>query len=380
MVPGIPFKSVDLYLENRQFLLNNLKKRGMGKSGLESLILNEVDQLISELSSLPAADPMRVLGNYTSNNFMMMCFGKRWDYNDPEYEIFYKSIERYVEMTPILILGDMVPVLNYLPSMKHLLEESSKILENIRNIYEEYIDENIENEHSHEGFDIVSDYFRIHNKFNSKERENLVDICQGLFFAATDTTAATTGYAIIHLINHPHFQEELFNELDSVLQGRDPTMSDIQNLPLMEATIWEVLRMNPNVPLIFHATKEAAPFQSYTIPPNTTVLINAYYINHNQEYFPNPTIFNPYRWLCPNGKFRSEMVELIVTFGMGRRVCPGRPLAKMEMFLLLVKLVQTFILSVPDSHPQPDAFIKCSGAVVVPDPFLLQVTRRQTKY
>ena len=93
MVPGIPFKSVDLYLENRQFLLNNLKKRGMGKSGLESLILNEVDQLISELSSLPAADPMRVLGNYTSNNFMMMCFGKRWDYNDPEYEIFYKSIE-----------------------------------------------------------------------------------------------------------------------------------------------------------------------------------------------------------------------------------------------------------------------------------------------
>ena len=36
--PGIAFNSVDEYLVNREFLLNNLKKRGMGKSGLEPQI------------------------------------------------------------------------------------------------------------------------------------------------------------------------------------------------------------------------------------------------------------------------------------------------------------------------------------------------------
>ena len=102
LVPGIAFKSVDHYQENRHFLLNNLKNRGMGKSGLEPLILNEVDQLIAHLSSIPNIDPSRVLGNYTSNNFMMMCFSKRWNYDDPQYEIFHNSVARYVKIASIL--------------------------------------------------------------------------------------------------------------------------------------------------------------------------------------------------------------------------------------------------------------------------------------
>ena len=377
--PAIAFNSVDDYLENRRFLLNNLKKRGMGKSGLEPLILDEADQLITYLSSIPARDPSRVLGNYTSNNFMMMCFSKRWDYDDPQYDTFHNSVARYLQISVLLTVGDMVPSLYYLPPMKRLYNECFELIGTIRNFYEKYIDEKLNSGDTTEGFDIISDYLRIHTDFNAEERENLLNICQGLFVAGTDTTAATIGFALIHLIHHPDIQEELFNELDTVLQGRDPSMSDIQSLPLMEATMWEVLRMNPNAPLPVHATKEAATVRSYTIPSNTLVLLNAYFINHNPEYFPDPTTFNPHRWLSPEGKFRSELVEFTATFGMGRRVCPGRPLAKMEIFLLLSKLVQTFILSVPEGHQKPDAFIKGAGVIVAPDPFILQVTRRQVK-
>ena len=135
--------------------------------------------------------------------------------------------------------------------------------------------------------------------------------------------------------------------------------------------------MNPNVPLVIHATKEAAALQSYTIPPNTVVLINAYHINHDEQHFPDPTVFNPHRWVSPEGRFRSELVELTATFGMGRRACPGRPLARMEMFFFLVKLVQTYILSVPEGEPKPDGCIKGSGVIVSPDPYILQLTRRK---
>ena len=375
IAPGIVLKSVDHYQENRHFLLNNLKKRGMGKSGLEPLILNEVDQLITHLSSIPASDPGRVLGNYSSNIFMMMCFSKRWSYDDPEYDIFHHSVARYVKIASLLTLGDMLPALNYLPPMRRLNEECFKLVGNVRNYYKDYIDEKLKSEDTSDGFDIVSDYIRIHKAFDEKERENLLDICHDLFIAGTDTTAATIGFILIHLINHPNIQEELYDELDTVLQGRDPAMLDIQNLPLMEATIWEGLRMNPNVPLIIHATKEAAALQSYTIPANTMVLINAYCINYDPQHFPDPTTFNPHRWVSPEGKFRSELVELTATFGMGRRVCPGRPLARMEMFFFLAKLVKTFILSVPEGQPKPDSFIKGSVSVS-PDPYILQLTRR----
>ena len=374
--PAIAFNSVDDYLENRRFLLNNLKKRGMGKSGLEPLILDEADQLITYLSSIPARDPSRVLGNYTSNNFMMMCFSKRWDYDDPQYDTFHNSVARYLQISVLLTVGDMVPSLYYLPPMKRLYNECFELIGTIRNFYEKYIDEKLNCGDTTEDLDIMSDYLRIHKDFNDDERENLVDICQGLFNSGTDSSAATIGYALIHLIHHPEIQEELYYELDTVLQGRDPSMSDVQSLPLMEATIWEVLRMNPIAPNIPHATKEAATFRSYTIPSNTMVLLNAYYINHDPESFPDPTTFNPHRWLNPEGKFRSEMVELTMSFGMGRRVCPGRPLAKMEMFLFLVKLVQNFSISVPEGQKKPDACIKGAAVIVAPDPYIMQVTRR----
>jgi len=374
--PGIAFNSVDEYLVNREFLLNNLKKRGMGKSGLEPQILGEADQLISYLATKSSLDPARVLGNYTSNNFMLMCFSKRWDYDDPEYETFHKSVARYLQISVTLMIGDMMPVLYYLPFMKRLYTECFKLIATIRDFYEKYINEKLNDEDTFEDFDIISDYLRIHKDFNDKERENLLDICQGLFVAGTDTTAATIGFALIHLIHHPEVQEELFDELETILQGRDPSMSDLQKLPLMEATMWEVLRMNPNAPLPVHATKEAAKFRSYTIPSNTLVLLNAYHINHDPEHFHDPTTFNPHRWLNSQGKFRSELIELTATFGMGKRVCPGRPLAKTEIFLLLVKLVQTFKLSVPDGHTKPDPSMKGAEIIMAPDPFILQVTRR----
>ena len=371
LAPGIVLKSVDHYQENRQFLLNNLKKRGMGKSGLEPLILNEVDQLIAHLSNIPVIDPSRVLGNYTSNNFMMICFSKRWNYDDPQYDLFHNSVVRNVKIASILTLGDMVPALNYLPPMRKLQDECFKLVGNIRNYYEDFIDEKLKNEETSDGFDIVSDYLRVKKDFNDKERENLLDICQDLFIAGTDTTAATLGYILIHLMNHPNIQEELYNELDTVLQGRDPAMLDLQNLPLMEATIWEGLRVNPNAPLVMHATKEAAALRSYTIPANTMVLINVYSINHDPQHFPDPEKFNPHRWISPEGNFRSELVELTATFGMGRRVCPGRPLAKMEMFL-----VQAFKITVPEGEPKPDGFMKGSGVIVSPDPYIMKLKRR----
>ena len=45
--PGIAFRGFDQYLENRKFLLTNLKKQGMGKSQLEPAVIAEVDLLLS---------------------------------------------------------------------------------------------------------------------------------------------------------------------------------------------------------------------------------------------------------------------------------------------------------------------------------------------
>ena len=92
IAPGIAFRGVDNYLENRRFVLNNLKKRGMGKSELEPSIIDEVDLLINHIQANSPVDPKDVLGNYTSNVISQICFAKRWDYGDPDYAKFHESI------------------------------------------------------------------------------------------------------------------------------------------------------------------------------------------------------------------------------------------------------------------------------------------------
>ena len=51
IVPGIVFKGAADYHENRRFLLTNLKSRGMGRSGLEGQLLEEVELLITHLTN-----------------------------------------------------------------------------------------------------------------------------------------------------------------------------------------------------------------------------------------------------------------------------------------------------------------------------------------
>ena len=136
--------------------------------------------------------------------------------------------------------------------------------------------------------------------------------------------------------------------------------------------------MNPNVPLISHATKNATTLRDYIIPQKTLILINAYSVNNDEKYFEDPFTFNPHRWINEEGKFRGDLVDKLATFGEGRRGCPGKPLARMEMFMVLVKLMQNFKLSVPAGHTVPDGTPKGGSAAIIPDSYRLMVTRRET--
>ena len=95
----------------------------------------------------------------------------------------------------------------------------------------------------------------------------------------------------------PAWQEEVHAELSRVLDGRAPTMANLVDLPKMEATITENLRLNPVAPLVFHANTDTVMLRDYVIPANTMVLINVYHINRDPEVFPDPDTFNPRRWI-----------------------------------------------------------------------------------
>ena len=111
IAPGIAFRGVDNYIENRRFVLNNLKKRGMGKSELEPTIIDEVELLISYIEANNPVDPKDVLGNYTSNVISQICFARRWDYGDPDYATFHHAIMKIQILSEVLGLVDFLHIL-----------------------------------------------------------------------------------------------------------------------------------------------------------------------------------------------------------------------------------------------------------------------------
>jgi cytochrome P450 family 2 subfamily U polypeptide 1 len=376
LTPGLVFKGAQEYHVPRKFIMTNLKRLGMGKAGLEPRILEEANQAVTYLNSILELDPQPVLHNFTMNVIMTMCFGKRWDYGDPEYTAFAECLHRILQHSLITTLEDLVPILRYLPPVRTANKESSESVLCIRRLFEGIVQDKISGTTSMDDNTLVDAYLDIHKQMSKENLKDIIDICQDLFIAGSDTSSATINFAIIHMLNNLSWQDEVSAELDTVLQGRSPSMADLQLLPKLEATLQETFRMNPNAPLIIKATEHAVKLREYIIPSNCMVQINAYHINHDPASFPDPTTFSPKRWLHGDGTFRSDLVERVVTFGVGRRACIGRPLARMEMTLMLARLLQEFRFIVPEGEAVPSGTLKGDSVVVSPPPYRIKLVRR----
>lgn len=75
---------------------------------------------------------------------------------------------------------------------------------------------------------------------------------------------------------HPKVQAKLHEELDRVVgAGREPTVTEIQNLPYLMAVWKEALRWSPTTPLgLAHVCEDEDVFEGYTIPKKSWVFCN----------------------------------------------------------------------------------------------------------
>lgn len=64
-----------------------------------------------------------------------------------------------------------------------------------------------------------------------------------------------------------------------------------------------------------------------------------------EENFNDAKSFKPERWLNANGEFDNSNLpgaSLVLPFGTGKRACPGRKFAEVELVAIIIKLVRAF--------------------------------------
>ena len=389
IAPGIAFRGADQYKENRRFVLRNLKDHGMGRSELEPKILNEIDNVLTILEEAEnrTIEPHDLMETFAANVISQLCFTKSWEHHGKDARLLKTYLKGINESTDAITMCDFMPVLKYLPAMKKTYQEFIRNVQCIQSIGKTAImDRQTDNQTygedeciTYESMDLVDDFLlACKNNPSNAETHNFMQISHDLFEAGTHTSATTITFAMIQLINKPDLQEQLYTEIVNCLGERiNPDMGDMKSMPRMEALIQEILRMYAIVPLIFHATYRDSTLRQYIIPKNTMVLINAHCINHDEKVFRYPMEFNPSRWINDNGKFKSEDRDSIITFGMGRRECLGKSLARMEIFLFLVKMINKYKLEVPAGSKLPNCEPIMNRASITMEHFSLRVVPRE---
>ena len=94
------------------------------------------------------------------------------------------------------------------------------------------------------------------------------------------------------------------------------------------------------------------------------------------ENFENPEAFEPKRYICSSsGVYKPH--PLLLPFGIGKRECPGKSLAKMELFLFFATLLHQYSF-LPSKEGAPNLNSVTYPLTRSPKPFKVRVVQRSS--
>ncbi|XP_056329342.1 cytochrome P450 2G1 [Danio aesculapii] len=362
---GLVISNGERWRQLRRFTLTTLRDFGMGRKRMEQWIQEESRYLVKcfeETKSKPVA-PTFFFSRTVSNVICCLVFGQRFEYEDKNFLQLLQIISKLVRFlsSPWGQLYNIFPrVMEQFSSKHHAI---LKDIENIRTFIRNKVNEHERRLDFSDPSDFI-DCFLIRltqekdNLDTEFHKDNLMATVLNLFLAGTETTSTTLRYALMLLIKYPQIQEQMQKEIDRVIgQNRIPTMEDRKSLPFTDAVIHEVQRYMDIVPLnLPHYAMKDITFRGYKIPKDTVIIPMLHSVLRDEGQWETPWTFNPEHFLDSNGNFKKN--PAFMAFSAGKRSCVGESLARMELFLFIVSLLQKFSFSSPNGpdgiDPSPE--------------------------
>ena len=175
------------------------------------------------------------------------------------------------------------------------------------------------------------------------------DEAMTIFLAGHETTANALTWAWYLIGESPEVEAKLHAEIDRVLQGRLPAMSDLPSLGYVERVVTEAMRLYPPAWIIGRRAIDAYALGDYTVPPRSILVMSPYVMQRDPRFYADPERFDPDRW---TPEFRAALPKFAYfPFGGGPRQCIGESFAWMELILLVATIAQQCRLRLVPGHP-----------------------------
>ncbi|KAJ3802320.1 cytochrome P450 [Lentinula aff. detonsa] len=191
----------------------------------------------------------------------------------------------------------------------------------------------------------------------AKQEEVIKKASVTAYGGGSDTIVAALGSFILNMLMNPEIQRKAHEQLEQVLGPGDlPSFADELALPYITAIAQEALRHNPVTPLAFpHALTQDDIYEGYFLPKGSIIMPNVWTILHNEEDYPEPNLFNPERFLGPDGQISPKVKDpATAAFGFGRRACPGKHIALASLWIAVASILTCYTIEPElDEHGKP---------------------------
>ncbi|CBN79213.1 cytochrome P450 [Ectocarpus siliculosus] len=204
--------------------------------------------------------------------------------------------------------------------------------------------------------------------FNERE---LMHQANGLFVAATETTALTLCWCMYYLTKNPKAALRCRAEALKVAPESDgmvSTAEQLKRLRFCAAVFKEALRLRTPAPrLSFTCTEDFTMKSGRVLKKGTAVLTLNRAVGISEDFFTRGDEFVPERWISSErekalsekqstwiGKGGiSHEEEAFLSMGHGPRICPGQDMAKAEGAIIIAAICARFDLSLAPGQADP---------------------------
>ncbi|CAH0554485.1 unnamed protein product [Brassicogethes aeneus] len=179
---------------------------------------------------------------------------------------------------------------------------------------------------------------------NSLTMNEMAAQALAFFVAGFESSATTMTFTLFEMSQHQDVQDRVRQEVNEVLAKHNGEINyeSIMEMKYMTQVIQEALRKYPPIPDVSRrCVKEyKVPGTDLVLEEGTLAFIPIVGIHYDEDYYPNPTKFNPERFSHENKQKIKPFSYM--PFGGGRRVCIGERFGLLQVKVGLTTFLKKY--------------------------------------
>ncbi|WP_327147670.1 cytochrome P450 [Nocardia sp. NBC_01329] len=178
----------------------------------------------------------------------------------------------------------------------------------------------------------------------------LVNLILLLTWAGHETTTGALSWTLADLLGSPTDLARARTEADAAVAAGRLTMASTRGMGFLEDCVYESERMHPVAYIMARRAATDIELDGYRIPEGTYVFTSPWVTHRLADDYPEPDTYRPARYSDPNGK---ALRQRLIGFGGGIHRCLGVHFAKLEMQIILARMLAAFDLELVNGPPEP---------------------------